>query len=239
MGGELLELYRSGLLPVPFGVVDLELARSRATAPGLWAELREAPFADQRRRLAEEASYRSWGLCELLCRESKRAAPESARRVHGELRQAEAAFVTAKALWERGEAVAGEVLGYGAVILDLEASLRGAQRRFPEALALLDRVIAFYQEGPAEFLDAHLAGRAMVSKGGILWNLDRTEEAIALLEAARDLVDGAKEPRVFLCLTHNLLSSLAASGRFQELSNSGMRSAARVLKAVGRSTRCD
>lgn len=79
-GGELLGLCRSGALAIPFGVTALALARSRTAAPALWTELRDLPFAGQRRRLADDPRFRSWGLTELLCRESKRAAPESARR---------------------------------------------------------------------------------------------------------------------------------------------------------------
>jgi hypothetical protein len=61
-------------------------------------------------------------------------------RVKGELKAADAAFEQAKRLWHSGSDPAG-VLDPGRM-LDLEASLRRAQRRFAEALTLLDEAVA-------------------------------------------------------------------------------------------------
>ena len=48
VGGYILDLYQAGSLKIPFGLVDLALARSRAEAPALWRELAGSALADQR-----------------------------------------------------------------------------------------------------------------------------------------------------------------------------------------------
>ncbi|HSN87771.1 MAG TPA: hypothetical protein VL025_13500, partial [Thermoanaerobaculia bacterium] len=79
-GGWLLDLHRKGALPARFGPVDAALARSRAEAPGLWDEL--SPLDSEERLVQVHADRRfvSWGLCELLVRESRHAAPEDIPR---------------------------------------------------------------------------------------------------------------------------------------------------------------
>ena len=79
-GGYLLELHRAGALPALFGLVDLALARSRAEAPRLWETLARHPH--ERRLALARATRRfaSWGLCELLCRESRTAAADDPAR---------------------------------------------------------------------------------------------------------------------------------------------------------------
>ncbi len=81
----------------------------------------------------------------------------------GDLRSADESFAISEAWWEAGEAALGDCLGYEPVVLDLKASLRISQRRFSEAFALLDRIYAIHEQRP-EHMDAHLAGRALVTK---------------------------------------------------------------------------
>jgi tetratricopeptide (TPR) repeat protein len=84
VGGYLLDLHRDGHLPLNFGVVDVELARSRAEAPILWESLRQFP-QPRRISLAQSCNpFLSWGLCEFLCRTSRdlgRQDPEQAVEV--------------------------------------------------------------------------------------------------------------------------------------------------------------
>src|SRR5438270_479348 len=57
------------------------LARSRAGAPELWAELTPYRFQDQCHLIRVHRRFVTWGLCELLCQESARLtaiAPSSA-----------------------------------------------------------------------------------------------------------------------------------------------------------------
>jgi tetratricopeptide (TPR) repeat protein len=256
-GGYILDLYRAGALKIPFGVTDLVLAKSRMEAPRLWAELKDAPPHAIQRLVQTEPRFASWGLCELLCQESKRVAAEdadravglselavlvvdllkedgpiedrwlyqlrayawahlgNARRVRGDLRGAEEAFAMAEPWWQTGETV-GDALGYGPVILDLKASLWIAQRRFPEALETLDQVIESYTDGDPEFRDPHLAGKAMIQKGLAMIQMGAPESAIRLLRKAKKQVNSVRDPRLLLCLNHNLVSSLAGTGRFNE-----------------------
>jgi tetratricopeptide (TPR) repeat protein len=257
-GGYLLDLHRAGALPLHFGPVDVALARSRAEAPRLWERL--ARHSHERRLALVRTTRRfaSWGLCELLCRESRKAATDDpvqtaqlaelavlvadaleegspyeagwvyqlrafawahfghARRIGGDFRGAEEAFSMSDPWWEAGDESVGDALGYGLDILALKASLRTDQRRFPEALALLDRAFAGYLHGDPEYRDRHLAGRVLVKKAHVLTQLTEPVRAILALQEAERLVDPDRDPRLLLCLRHNLLDNLATAGRFAE-----------------------
>jgi hypothetical protein len=139
----------------------------------------------------------------------------NARRVLGDLRGADESFSIAAAWWEAGEDGAGDLLGYESMLLDFEASLRIAQRRFPEALALLDRLFALHTITP-EHRDDHLAGRALVKKALALQEMEEPELALGLLLEAEPLVDGERDPRLLLCLRHNLLRNLASLETYRE-----------------------
>ena len=53
---------------------------ARRKAPSLWQRMKGLP-SSQRRALVEDApEFRSWALCELICKESKKAAADSASR---------------------------------------------------------------------------------------------------------------------------------------------------------------
>lgn len=258
VGGYLLDLYQKGALPLSFGLVDSALARSRAEAPRLWEELAGIPFEEQARSARCEPRYTTWGLCELLCRESREQATEdparaaelaelavlisetlvddepaedrwlyqlrglawahlgNARRILGALRKAQEAFSIADQWWEAGEASAGDALGYEPILLSLKASLRIAQRRFPEALEILDRVVEIFLYGAPEHRDSHLAGRAMTKKALAISEMGEPDQAIELLRQARGLVDLGRDPRLALCLEHNLLDNLSRVGRYEE-----------------------
>jgi tetratricopeptide (TPR) repeat protein len=143
----------------------------------------------------------------------------NARRVLGDLRGAEESFSIADAWWDAGVADAGnlEPPEYEPALLDLEASLRIAQRRFPEALSLLDRLFALYRDGHgALHRDAHLAGRTLIKKAFALAEMEEPESAIELLRAAEPLVDAERDPRLLYCLRHNLLWNLTTLERYDE-----------------------
>ena len=257
-GGWLLELHQAGALPSVFGPIDAALARSRAEAPRLWAEL--APLDPQGRWncLHADPRFVSWGLCELLIRRSCETAPEAASeaihladlavhiadelsgsepfeeewvcqlrslawaalgnagRVQGDLSGAEKSFEMSDASWDEGTADSEDALGYEPVILDLKAPLRTAQRRFPEALALLDRAIALFLEGQPEFRDPHLAGRSLISKAFVLIEMGESETAIEILKKANGLIDPDRDPRLLLCVRHNLVDNLSKMGHHGE-----------------------
>ncbi len=138
----------------------------------------------------------------------------------GDLRNADESFSIAEAWWEAGVAGVGDVLGYEPAILDHKASLRIAQRRFPEAFEMLDRIFEIHTaihtaapEDPADLWsarhhDPHLAGRALIKKAMGLAEMGEPEEATELLLRAEAMVDTGRDPRLFLCLRHNLLCNL-------------------------------
>jgi tetratricopeptide (TPR) repeat protein len=108
----------------------------------------------------------------------------NARRVAGNLRDAQQAFEIADAWWSAGTNALGDVLGYEPAILDLKASLRIAQRRFEEALSLLDDVAEIYLHGDPEHRDDHLAGRTFIKKAHALVEKGETEQAISTVALA-------------------------------------------------------
>jgi len=139
----------------------------------------------------------------------------NARRVLGDLRNADESFAIAESWWEAGALAAGDSLGYEPVILDLKASLRIAQRRFGEAFAALDRLVVIHTGGSRpEHRDCHLAGRALVVKALGHGEMGEPEQAILLLEEAAGLLDAQRDPRLFLCLRHNLLWNLTTIGEY-------------------------
>ena len=99
-----------------------------------------------------------------------------------------------------------------AVILDLEASLRRDQRRFPEAEKLLKRAIALFLQSDQR----HRAGRSLVNLSTVHHYAGCPEAGIPLLFQAIGLIDPEQEPRLLLCARHNLIDDLATSGRYLE-----------------------
>jgi len=99
-----------------------------------------------------------------------------------------------------------------AIFLDLKASLRRAQRRFDEALRLLQRAVdLFLSHG-----ERHRAGRSLVNMATVRHHAGNLEEAISSLYQALPLIDPEREPRLLLCARHNLVDYTAGLGRFQE-----------------------
>jgi tetratricopeptide (TPR) repeat protein len=257
-GGWLLELHQAQALPPVFGLLDAVLARSRAEAPRLLKEIASLDPGFRLAQLQTDPRFVSWGLCELLVRESRRAAPEKASeavqladlavhgadrlqegepfeakwiyqlrslawaalgnayRVQGDLSGAERCFEMSSSWWEAGVADIGDALGYEPILLVLEAPLRTAQRRFPEAIQLLDQAVALYLEGQPDYRDPHLAGRSLISKALLLTEMGETEPALQAMRKANGLIDPGREPRLLLCLCHNLVDNLSKAGRHRE-----------------------
>lgn len=128
----------------------------------------------------------------------------NARRVLGELRSAEDAFRLAEG--QMAASGTGD-LRIEAELLVLKASLRRDQRRFGEALGLIDRAITIYREDTSA-RDSHLAGRAYLNKAYTLIEMDKPAQAIPHLRRAASMIIPEREPRLDLVLHHNLLGSL-------------------------------
>ncbi len=131
----------------------------------------------------------------------------NARRVLGELRSAKDAFRESRELWEAGTDVAGDSFGYEARYLALNASLRREERCFEEALALLDQALAA-DGGP------FLRNAILVAKAKTLEEMGDPLRAISCLREAAEGID--PQPRLLLCIKHNLLLLLTAEGRYSE-----------------------
>jgi len=256
IGGWLLELHQANALPPLFGPVDAALARSRAEAPRLLAELLPLDPEERLVRIHADQRFVSWGLCELLIRRSCQTAPEqptdafhladlavhvadrisdsdlfeerwvyqlrslawaalaNALRVQGDLTAAERGFDMADSWWEGGTVDTEDAQGYEPILLDLKASLRVAQRRFPEAFELLGQAVELFLHG--EHRDPHLAGRSLILKAGAHIEQGDTEPAIQALKKANGLIDPEREPRLLLCLRHNLADNLSKAAQYQE-----------------------
>jgi tetratricopeptide (TPR) repeat protein len=140
----------------------------------------------------------------------------NAQRVQGDLSGAERSFEMTDSWWEAGTRSTGDALGYEPVLLDLKASLRMAQRRFPEALKLLDQAVALYRSGQPEHRDPHLAGKCLISKAAVLIEQGESESAIQALKKANGWIDPERDPRLVLCVRHNLVDNLSKMGRHAE-----------------------
>lgn len=132
----------------------------------------------------------------------------NARRVRSDLAGAEEAFDAAHAHLRRGT---GDPLDL-AILLDLEASLRRAERRFPEAARLLRHAGEIFLEAG----DPHRAGRSLLKLSIVHYFAGELEEALHKLRRSVDLLDMEREPRLRLYAEHNLAFYLSEAGRFQE-----------------------
>jgi tetratricopeptide (TPR) repeat protein len=250
-GGYILDLHAAGLLPERFSSVDVDLARSRADAPALYQKLARFPFVRQKGLIRDTRRFKSFGLAELLCAESRAVAARdpgralelaelailvatvikewepveeawlcllrslawahlgNARRVVGEIRSAEDAFVTAEEWWKKAETM-GDVLEYKGTVLALKASLRRTEGRFAESLELLDAALA------APGTSGTLQSEVLASRAFTLGEMGESDAAVQAFREAVALTDPASAPRLAYVLRHNLLDALSKAGRFEE-----------------------
>jgi tetratricopeptide (TPR) repeat protein len=127
-------------------------------------------------------------------------------RVAGELKAAEAGFVEARQLWDSGSDP-DMVLDPGR-LLDLEASLRRDQRRFDEALALLDEAFTVGRRG------AHV----LIKKGFTLEVMGDYERAVETLLQAAPLVEAENDARLRYMRLFNLAVCKTHLGHYGEAS---------------------
>jgi transcriptional regulator with XRE-family HTH domain/tetratricopeptide (TPR) repeat protein len=133
----------------------------------------------------------------------------NAIRAQGSLPAADEAFEQACRLWSEVVQESEAPSGYEARILDLKSSLRRDQRRLPEAIELIDQALA-WNSGESE------RGRLLIQKSKIVEETGDLTTAIALLREAEPLVDPKDDPRLVLCLRHNLMWLLATEGKAEE-----------------------
>jgi tetratricopeptide (TPR) repeat protein len=132
----------------------------------------------------------------------------NARRVKADHQGAEEAFSKSESLLRKGSRDPVEF----AMFLSLKASLRRAQRRFEDALKLLQRAVVIFRRNG----HAHRAGKSLVTMDTIYCYAGHPERGIPLLYQAIKLIDADREPRLRLCAHHNLIHDLTETGRFLE-----------------------
>jgi tetratricopeptide (TPR) repeat protein len=132
----------------------------------------------------------------------------NARRVADDLVHAEADL--AKALEQASMGTASPRLL--ARVLDFTASLRIDQRRFDEAVKLLDWVVYLHMESG----DRHEAGRALISKSNAASYALDLPEAIRLLGTGLMLIETERDPHLVLAVVHNLAYHLVDDERAEE-----------------------
>jgi tetratricopeptide (TPR) repeat protein len=125
-------------------------------------------------------------------------------RVAGHLKAADALLERAKRLWEAGADPDGVLDAER--LLHFEAALRRDQRRFDEALSLLDQVPA----------GSRYRGRALVSRGFTLEVMGEYEQAIETLLRAVPLIRREGDPRQENILRFNLAGNFCQAGKFIE-----------------------
>jgi tetratricopeptide (TPR) repeat protein len=153
-------------------------------------------FAYYGSKLIEDLRARAW------------AHLANSRRLRSDLEGSEEAFERAESHLQTGTRDPLE----RAILLDLKASLRRAQRRFDESLRLLRRAVSIF----VQYGHHHRAGRSLVNMSVVHHFRGKPEEGIPLLYGALELINPEQEPRLLLCARHNLTDDLAECGRFLE-----------------------
>jgi tetratricopeptide (TPR) repeat protein len=146
----------------------------------------------------------------------------NAYRVNDRFSEADAAFDQA---WRIIEEEGTEDPLLYAHLLDLWASLRRAQRRLAEAIALLDRVHELYLEAG----EPHRAGRALISVAINTHYLGSPREAVTIFEQGLAHLEPKREPQLVAIAQQARLHALTECGEFGQASRllleSGLREA--------------
>lgn len=130
------------------------------------------------------------------------------RRVCSNLPGARKALAQALQLWEAGAAADPGLLN-AAVVPWIEAAVRRAERRLPEALKRIDEALT---------LDTgELRGKILLSKSAIYQILGDPEGSSEALSEAAPLIDAEREPRLAFGLRFNLLVDFSLLESFEEV----------------------
>lgn len=207
------------------------IAACEALLERSWALRHDKPqemldLANYARMLADHLSSEGHDprkLADLRCRAW--AALGNAYRVTDELDFADWALSTAAEL--RLQGTGDELLAVR--LLDLQASLFGAQRRLPAALEALDGVYALHSRRG----DDHLAGRALISKGIYTGHANDFDEAVRLLTEGLAMIDRKSDPELALFAIHNIAWFLMEGGHFRKARNLVWENRWRYIKHGG------
>lgn len=134
----------------------------------------------------------------------------NARRVANSLDEADEAFLNARRLLEGGTLGDPEILD-GSRLLDLEASLRRDEQRYPEALSLLDQAL----EASAGKSDDAIA-RLLLKKEHVMERMGDHKGALAVLEKAFSHIERAGSQDLLFALYFNTADNLCTLERYGE-----------------------
>jgi tetratricopeptide (TPR) repeat protein len=95
-------------------------------------------------------------------------------------------------------------------LLDLTASLRKDQQRFDEANRLLAWAVRLYRSVGED----HRAGRSLLTQSAVCRLAGAPEQGIRILRQATKWISPEKDPRLALCIQHNLVLGMADLGDF-------------------------
>lgn len=132
----------------------------------------------------------------------------NARRVANDHAGADQAFVRAWDLWKAGTDPEGLLPEWR--LFDLEASLRKDERRFPEALELLDRARAGCGGDPLA------VGRILLIGQHVLDQMGDPLGALKALDEAAPFVESSRDQRLLFALRFKKVNSLCHLERFAE-----------------------
>ncbi len=134
----------------------------------------------------------------------------NALRVKGELREADRVYAEGLRLWQQGAGAAGREALNEARVLGFGASLRRDQRRFKEALVLLDRALKVDKGKEAPYL--------LVNKAKLLREEGDLEGAVKALQKAEPILAQLGDSRLLFIARLNFVDHLSVLGLFDEAS---------------------
>ncbi|MFL6202305.1 MAG: hypothetical protein ACJ76J_24315, partial [Thermoanaerobaculia bacterium] len=135
----------------------------------------------------------------------------NAQRVGNDFDAADQGFVRAWELWHAGAESDPDLVPEWR-LYSLEASLRRAEHRFPEALARLDR--AWDRSQGDRWAAAHI----LLQKANVLEQMEDLESALQVLDEAAPVVEGLQDPQLLFALRFNRADNLLRIEHFQEAS---------------------
>jgi len=227
-------------------VLARPVSEDRAVAAELWDRLQECPATERRMLVEELDEYRTWALCELVARESVKAAPNQpwVALELAELALLIAELTPGEPLWSwRLQGFAGAHVSNGRRVC---SDLPGAEEAFARAKSLweagaaadpgllnpawLPRLEASLRREQRRFSEAllridealeleaegELRGEILLKRSAIFQILGDPERSAAALTEATPLIDPGREPRNAFGLRFNLLVDLCHLDRFAE-----------------------
>ncbi|HKI02062.1 MAG TPA: helix-turn-helix domain-containing protein [Thermoanaerobaculia bacterium] len=196
-----------------------------AAFPEIWSWALAERVSHESERKAAHSAGEALELAELALEIAERAPGEeswrarlkgycwahlgNARRVANDLAGADTAFAQAWHFWGAGAASDPGLLA-GWRLYDLDASLRRDQRRFPEALQLLEQARAGCGDDPLA------TGRILLKKEHVFDVMGDAESALAVLREAAPLVEASGDTRQLFALRFNIAADLVQLERYEE-----------------------